>query len=82
RNLSDSLSHQISREHGIWQFTKGSVRVLWFYDAGHCVICAHVFFKTTQRTPKLEIDRAVKLKREYMRCKEDGDIEIELIGED
>src|ERR1700692_1018344 len=25
------ISHQVDRKEGIWQFTRGGVRILWFY---------------------------------------------------
>lgn len=38
---NDSLSHQI--KPGLWQLSKGDVRVLYFYDAGRVVVCSHGF---------------------------------------
>lgn len=45
-------------------------RVLYFFYDGGKIIFTNGFIKTTQKTPKAEIDRAKKYKRDYMeRCK-------------
>ncbi len=48
-------------EDGIYEFkAPNTARVLWFYDAGHIIICTHGFSGKSGRgkTPKSEIDRA------------------------
>jgi phage-related protein len=40
-------------------------RVFCFFDKGKLVILLNGFTKKTQKTPKKEIDRALKLKKEY-----------------
>jgi phage-related protein len=40
-------------------------RILCFFDKGKLVIVLNGFQKKTQKTPKNEINRAVKLKKEY-----------------
>ncbi|MEE9338328.1 MAG: type II toxin-antitoxin system RelE/ParE family toxin [Methylococcaceae bacterium] len=74
RDLPDKLSHQI--DSGIWEFIKGRIRVLWFYDEGKIVICSHGFIKKTQTTPKSEIDKVTKIKSKYIDCKNEGSIEL------
>ncbi len=44
------------------------VRLFCFFDKGNLVIVLHGFHKSSQRTPKKEISRALLLKKEY----EDG----------
>ena len=56
RQLSDLVSHQI--DGPIWEFIRGDLRVLWFYDAEKVVICSHGFVKKRQKTPKSEIEKA------------------------
>ena len=40
-------------------------RIFCFFDAGNLVITANGFQKKTQKTPKQEIDKAIKIKKEY-----------------
>jgi phage-related protein len=49
-------------------------RVLCFFDKGQLVILLNGFTKKTQKTPKNEIEKAVRLMKEYYeeKRKEDG----------
>jgi phage-related protein len=40
-------------------------RIFCFFDQGQLVVLANGFQKKTQKTPKKEIDRALKIKEEY-----------------
>ena len=40
-------------------------RIFCFFDKGKLVILANGFQKKTQKTPKKEIDKALKIKKEY-----------------
>lgn len=40
-------------------------RIFCFFDEGKLVILANGFQKKTQKTPKKEIERAIKIKEEY-----------------
>lgn len=40
-------------------------RIFCFFDQGQIVVVANGFKKKTQKTPKIEIARAVKIKSEY-----------------
>ncbi len=40
-------------------------RVFSFFDAGKLIVLANRFQKKTQKTPKKEIDKALKIKAEY-----------------
>ncbi len=42
-----------------------SVRILCFFDEGKLVILLNCFVKKTNKTPKEEIERGMKLKKEY-----------------
>jgi len=64
--FSDDLCHLVSKDEKIWQFTKGRLRVLWFYGQGNrIVVCSHGFVKQSQKTPKKEINRAISTKKQY-----------------
>ena len=40
-------------------------RIFCFFDQGQLVVLANGFQKKTQKTPKKEIDKALKIKQEY-----------------
>lgn len=40
-------------------------RILCFFDEGRLVLLANAFQKKTQKTPKQEIEKAIKIKEEY-----------------
>ncbi|WP_316748832.1 type II toxin-antitoxin system RelE/ParE family toxin [Pedobacter gandavensis] len=40
-------------------------RIFCFFDQGKLVVLANGFQKKTQKTPKQEIERAIKIKEEY-----------------
>jgi len=46
-------------------FGNNIFRIFCFFDKGRLVIILNGFRKKTQKTPKTEIDRAIKFKKEY-----------------
>lgn len=46
-----------------------SIRVLCFLDEGNLVVLTNCFVKKTQKTPKKEIERAHRLKNEFLKYK-------------
>ena len=48
-----------------------SIRILCFLDDGNLVVLANCFVKKTQKTPKIEIKKAERLKKEYLKEKND-----------
>jgi phage-related protein len=44
-------------------------RILWFYDKGKIIVCAHAFVKKGQATPRKEIDKAQEVRQQYHREK-------------
>lgn len=55
----------------------GTLRVLYFYDKGHVVVCANGILKKSERTPDDLIDAAVAPKAEYDAARLRNEIEIE-----
>jgi phage-related protein len=47
------------------QLASDIFRIFCFFDEGKLVILANGFQKKTQKTPKQEIEKAIKIKREY-----------------
>ncbi|MCF6295799.1 MAG: type II toxin-antitoxin system RelE/ParE family toxin [Flavobacteriaceae bacterium] len=46
-----------------------SIRILCFFDDGNLVVLVNCFVKKTQKTPRKEIKLAEKLKKEYLKDK-------------
>ena len=40
-------------------------RIFCFFDKGQLIVLANGFQKKTQKTPKSEIEKALKIKKEY-----------------
>jgi len=47
------------------QLGKDIFRIFCFFDADKLIIITNGFQKKTQKTPKYEIDKALKIKKEY-----------------
>ena len=47
------------------QLASDIFRIFCFFDEGKLVVLANGFQKKTQKTPKSEIEKALKIKREY-----------------
>ena len=47
-----------------------SIRILCFHDDGNLVVLTNCFIKKTQKTPKKEIKIAERLKKEYLKEKD------------
>ena len=41
------------------------IRIFCFFDKGQLVVLANGFYKKSRKTPKREIEKALKIKREY-----------------
>jgi phage-related protein len=63
-------------EGGIYEFKRGSLQVLWFYDSGRVIICTHGFVKKGQKTPRQEIDTAKRYMARYQAAKRDNTLEV------
>lgn len=64
---------QLKNTDGIYEIriitTFKSIRILCFLDSGNLVVLTNCFLKKTQKTPKKEIKLAEKLKKEYLKQK-------------
>lgn len=56
---TDAL-YEIRIKHGSDIF-----RVFCFFDKGKLIVLTHGFQKKTQKTPKRDIEKAIKIKKEY-----------------
>lgn len=51
------------------QFGSDIFRIFCFFDEGKLIVLANGFQKKTQKTPKSEIEKALKIKHEYYETK-------------
>ena len=65
---TDYLKH-LEGTNGLYEIRvqQGSdiFRIFCFFDEGKLIVLANGFQKKTQKTPKLEIEKALKIKKEY-----------------
>lgn len=47
------------------QHANDEIRIFCFFDMGQLVVLANGFYKQSRKTPKKEIEKALKIKREY-----------------
>jgi phage-related protein len=55
------------------EFESNIYRVFCCFDQGNIVVLFNGFQKKTQKTPKKEIDKALRIKNEYFELKKKGD---------
>jgi phage-related protein len=64
---------------GVYEFRKQpkgkKLRVLWFYGGAAVVVCTAAF-KKAERTPRVQLERARFLRRQYWTARSRGEIEI------
>jgi len=67
---------QITDYEGLYairiEFESNNYRVFCCFDAGNLIVLFNGFQKKTMKTPKKELEQAVKIKREYYDLKNKG----------
>lgn len=66
RRLGTDIYHCVDDKNEIYEFIKGSHRLLCFVSEGRLVICSHIFRKKSQKTPKSETKKAIALRKKYL----------------
>lgn len=65
---------KLSGTDDIWEIrvrqSSNALRVLCFFDEGNIIILENGFKKKTQKTPKTEIEKAERIKKQYFNEKE------------
>ncbi|MBT3386011.1 MAG: type II toxin-antitoxin system RelE/ParE family toxin [Prolixibacteraceae bacterium] len=63
---------------GLWEirieFESNIYRIFCCFDEGNLVVLFNGFQKKSQKTPKKEIEKAMKIKEEYFELKKKGDL--------
>ena len=57
-------------DDGIWELRPGNNRVFYFFYQNDTYVLLHQFRKKSQKTPKLEIEKAKTERNDYLRRKE------------
>ena len=63
-------------DSNIYEFKRGDLRVLWFYDSGSVIVCTHGFVKKGQKTPRQQIDTAKRHLATFQAAKRSNTLEI------
>lgn len=51
---------------GLWEFKAGGIlRVTWFWERGHVVVCGHCFVRKSEKTPGRDLKQAKRWKALY-----------------
>lgn len=61
--------HYVDQGERIYEYIKGRLRLFWFEDDDKIVVCTHGIVKKDQKTPRREIQRAVRVKKAYAQSK-------------
>lgn len=69
-----TVSHQLDEKYDLWEFIKGDVRVVFFYDEGKTIVLTHGFLKGGQDTPQGEILRGRRSVIAYRRAKREQNL--------
>lgn len=74
RSIPQDRNHQL--EQKIWQFRVDHLRVIYFYDEGMVVVCAHLYGKKRQKAPPGEIAAARVVREQYFAAKGSGALKL------
>lgn len=70
QQLTTALFHEADREHGIWEFTHGRLRVFCFMDNGALIVLAAFAIKKTQKADSAGVRRAISVRDQYLDAKQ------------
>ncbi|HPH16072.1 MAG TPA: type II toxin-antitoxin system RelE/ParE family toxin [Bacteroidales bacterium] len=77
KNVPRKFLDSISETDGLFEirieFESNIYRIFCCFDKGQIVVLFNGFQKKTQKTPKSEIEKAIKLKEEYFNSKKKKD---------
>lgn len=74
RQLGAMLFHYVDKKNEIYEFIKGPFRLLCFHADGRVVVCSHIFRKSSNKTPKSELRRAIALRERYLAARANGSL--------
>jgi phage-related protein len=69
QRIPETYLKHIENTYGLYEIRVQSgsdtFRIFCFFDHGHLIVLSNGFQKKTQKTPKIEIETALKIKAEY-----------------
>jgi phage-related protein len=69
--VSKKFFEKVDKPNDIYEIKaeyEGNIyRILCFFDKGNLIILGNGFQKKTQKTPKQEVEKAIKIKAEYLK---------------
>ena len=66
QRIPETYLKHIENADGLFEIRGSNIfRIFCFFDNGQLVVLANGFQKKTQKTPKQEIEMAIKIKKEY-----------------
>jgi phage-related protein len=72
--VPESFFKHIEGANGLYEMRvavgSNSYRIFCFFDEGHLVVVGNGFQKKTRKTPKNELERAIRIKKQYFDEKE------------
>lgn len=68
-HFNNTQTHYVDQKEQIYEYIKGRLRLFWFEDDDKVVICTHGIVKKSQKTPRREIDKAIRVKNAYKQAK-------------
>lgn len=57
---------------GLYELKSWKLRLICFFDDDSLIVCTHGFFKHQQQAPRVEIERAKKMRSAYLEAKKRG----------
>lgn len=69
KSIPSDRNHLVDPDAKLWQFRVDHIRVIWFYDEGFVLICAHLYAKRQAKAPPGEIAAAKKVRDAYFAAK-------------
>ena len=77
QNMPRAWSHEVSKENGIYEFIRGSLRLLYFKGLnGEIAVCAVGVRKSGQKADKAAVARAVEMKKAYLKAVNNNTYEV------
>lgn len=68
--------HYVDQNEKIYEYIKGRLRFFWFEDGDRVVVCTHGIIKKSQKTPKREIAKAIRVKNSYKKHRDSGSVTL------
>lgn len=64
--FGDHIYECLNANNHIYEFRRRGHRVVCFQAQGRVIVCSHIFAKQSQRTPKKQINRAKRMRDEFL----------------